>query len=70
MKNVRQGSGDMKTNLCRGSRCCATIEFDGEFFIITDDYGGIVKLTIEELHSLNALNTKDYMGSTPSNEHE
>ena len=39
-------------NLC-SNRCCPTIERDGKgFWIITDDYGGKVHLSEEELENL------------------
>ena len=42
----------MKINLCKRGRCCATVEKNGNMFIMEDDYGGYVELTREETQKL------------------
>ena len=39
----------MKIVICRGKRCCPTVETTNDGFVIKDDYGGEVKFTKEEM---------------------
>lgn len=43
----------MKMMLCgRSGGCCPIVEQDGDEFTITDDYGGVVRLTKKEMEVL------------------
>jgi len=41
-----------KIKLCGRGKCCPTIEKDKDEYIITDDYGGIVRLSEKHLEML------------------
>jgi len=39
-------------SLCGKRKCCPQMVREKEFYVITDDYGGTVKLTEEELNCI------------------